>query len=79
METCNSDVLRHLASAYHELASHEKSIDFLIDHLQKDQLNDAVFLSTLDKAIKYYEVIDRDLFQLKSPICFSFSIFIRVI
>jgi dynactin 1 len=57
METCNPDVLRHVASAYHDLLSHEKTLDFLIDLLQKDQLHDSISLNTLDKTIAFYEVI----------------------
>jgi dynactin 1 len=56
METCNPDVLRHLASSYHDLLTHEKSLDFLLDLLQKDQLHDSISLNTLDKTISFYEV-----------------------
>jgi len=56
MDVCNPDVLRHIASSYHDLLSHEKSLDFLIDLLQKDQLHDSVSLNTLDKTITFYEV-----------------------
>ncbi|CAF4225226.1 unnamed protein product, partial [Rotaria sordida] len=40
MEVCNPDVLGHIASTCHHLLTHEKSLDFLIDLLEKDQLDD---------------------------------------
>lgn len=59
MEACNPDALRHLASAYQDLLTHEKSLDFLIDLLQKDQLHDSLSLNALDKTISFYEVTVR--------------------
>lgn len=56
METCNPDTLRVLASTYHDLLSHEKSLDFLIELLQKDQIHDSISLGALDKSINFYEV-----------------------
>jgi dynactin 1 len=80
LEVCNPDVLRHLASTYHDLLSHEKSLDFLVDLLQKDQLHDSISLNSLDKTITFYEVIfflNVFLFQLLK--FYVFSIFIKVI
>ncbi|CAF0846668.1 unnamed protein product [Rotaria sordida] len=57
MEVCDPDVLRHIASTYHDLLTHEKSLDFLIDLLQKDQLHDSLSLNALDKTISFYEHI----------------------
>lgn len=55
-ETCTPEVLRQLAGTYHDLLNHEKSLDFLIDRLQKDQLQDSIALNALDKTITFYEV-----------------------
>ena len=55
-ETCTPEVLRQLAGAYHDLLTHEKSLDFLIDRLQKDQLQDSIALNALDKTMTFYEV-----------------------
>ncbi|CAF4496970.1 unnamed protein product, partial [Rotaria sp. Silwood2] len=57
MEVCNPDSLRQIASTYHDLLTHEKSLDFLIDLLQKDQLHDSLSLNALDKTISFYEHI----------------------
>ncbi|CAF3818655.1 unnamed protein product [Rotaria sordida] len=53
MEVCDPDVLRHIASTYHDLLTHEKSFDFLIDLLEKDELHDSLSLNALDKTISY--------------------------
>jgi hypothetical protein len=57
METSHPDNLRHLASTYHDLLTHEKSLDYLIDLLQKDQLHNSLSLNALDKTIAFYEVL----------------------
>ncbi|CAF0773828.1 unnamed protein product [Adineta ricciae] len=57
LEICNSTMLRQLANSYHDLLSHEKAIDFLLELLQKDQLYDSITLNTLDKTIRFYEHI----------------------
>lgn len=62
-ETCTPEVLRQLAGAYQDLLTHEKSIDFLIDRLQKDQLQDSIALNALDKTMTFYEVSSK-LFHL---------------
>jgi len=56
MEICNPDNLRQLANTYQDLLTHEKSLDYLIDLLQKDQLHDSLSLNALDKTISFYEV-----------------------
>lgn len=56
MEICPADQLRHLANSYPDFLTHEKSLDFLIDLLQKDQLQDSVAFNALDKTITFYEV-----------------------
>ncbi|CAF3794124.1 unnamed protein product [Adineta steineri] len=68
METCNPDSLRHLATTYHDLLTHEKSLDFLVDLLQKDQLHDSLSLNALDKTISFFEHIYKShLSQEKFP------------
>ncbi|CAF1061589.1 unnamed protein product [Adineta ricciae] len=57
LEVCNSNMLRQLANSYHDLLSHEKSIDFLLELLKKDQLYDSITLNTLEKTTAFYEHI----------------------
>lgn len=41
---------------YPEMSVHERSLDFLIELLHKDQLDETVNVEPLTKAIKYYQV-----------------------
>ena len=80
MEVCPADQLRQLSSTYSDLFTHEKSLDSLIDLLQKDQLHDSLSLNALDKTISFYEVTPIGLiFSLYDGDSGLFSIFIRII
>ena len=68
MEGCPTATLRQLAGAHLDLASHEKTLDLLIDRLQKDQLHDSISLNTLDKPIAFYEVTVTFTSRVFSPI-----------
>lgn len=46
-----------MGSLYSEMCVHERSLDFLIDLLHRDQLDETVNVEPLTKAIKYYQVI----------------------
>ncbi|CAF1603342.1 unnamed protein product [Rotaria magnacalcarata] len=74
MGVCNPDTLRHVASTYHDLLSHEKSLDLLLDLLQKDQLHDSLSLNTLDKTISFYEHIYKSYLSQEK---FSMSTYLR--
>ncbi|KAM3849821.1 dynactin subunit 1-like, partial [Diretmus argenteus] len=52
---CSVDVYKKIGSLYPELSVHERSLDFLIDLLHKDQLDETVNVEPLTKAIKYYQ------------------------
>lgn len=45
-----------MGTLYSEMSVHERSLDFLIDLLHKDQLDETVQVEPLTKAIKYYQV-----------------------
>ncbi|CAF4213226.1 unnamed protein product, partial [Adineta steineri] len=80
LEICNPDILRHLATVYHDLLSHEKSLDFLIDLLQKDQLHDSISLNALDKTITFYDHIYKShLHQEKFSMIYYLRDLIRVV
>ena len=53
---CSVDVYKKIGSLYPEMSVHERSLDFLIDLLHKDQLDETVNVEPLTKAIKYYQV-----------------------
>uniref|UniRef100_A0A3B4AA81 Dynactin subunit 1 n=1 Tax=Periophthalmus magnuspinnatus TaxID=409849 RepID=A0A3B4AA81_9GOBI len=54
--TCNiKHIYKKIGSLYPEMSVHERSLDFLIDLLHKDQLDETVNVEPLTKAIKYYQ------------------------
>ncbi|XP_006880902.1 PREDICTED: dynactin subunit 1 isoform X3 [Elephantulus edwardii] len=52
---CGVDVYKKVGSLYPEMSAHERSLDFLIELLHKDQLDETVNVEPLTKAIKYYQ------------------------
>ncbi|KAM9355336.1 dynactin subunit 1 isoform 2-T2 [Pholidichthys leucotaenia] len=52
---CSVEVYKRIGSLYPEMSVHERSLDFLIDLLHKDQLDETVNVEPLTKAIKYYQ------------------------
>ncbi|XP_068607635.1 dynactin subunit 1 [Brachionichthys hirsutus] len=52
---CSVDVYKKVGALYLEMSVHERSLDFLIDLLHKDQLDETVNVEPLTKAIKYYQ------------------------
>ncbi|KAK1894532.1 Dynactin subunit 1, partial [Dissostichus eleginoides] len=52
---CGVDVYKKIGTLYPEMSVHERSLDFLIDLLHKDQLDETVNVEQLTKAIKYYQ------------------------
>ncbi|XP_073338958.1 dynactin subunit 1 isoform X1 [Pagrus major] len=55
LDQCSVDVYKKIGSLYPEMSVHERSLDFLIDMLHKDQLDETVNVEPLTKAIKYYQ------------------------
>lgn len=53
---CDVEVYKRMGTLYSEMSVHERSLDFLIDLLHKDQLDETVLVEPLTKAIKYYQV-----------------------
>ncbi|XP_004696158.2 dynactin subunit 1 isoform X3 [Echinops telfairi] len=52
---CGVDVYKKVGTLYPEMSAHERSLDFLIELLHKDQLDETVNVEPLTKAIKYYQ------------------------
>lgn len=50
------EVYKKVGTLYPEMSVHERSLDFLIELLHKDQLDETVNVEPLTKAIKYYQV-----------------------
>lgn len=56
LSQCSVEIYKKVGSLYPEMSVHERSLDFLIDLLHKDQLDETVNVEPLTKAIKYYQV-----------------------
>ncbi|XP_058472370.1 dynactin subunit 1 isoform X7 [Solea solea] len=52
---CSVDIYKKIGSLYPEMSVHERSLDFLIDLLHRDQLDETINVEPLTKAIKYYQ------------------------
>uniref|UniRef100_A0A4W4GSR8 Dynactin subunit 1 n=1 Tax=Electrophorus electricus TaxID=8005 RepID=A0A4W4GSR8_ELEEL len=55
LNQCSVEVFKRMGTLYSEMSVHERSLDFLIDLLHKDQLDETVQVEPLTKAIKYYQ------------------------
>ncbi|XP_077638808.1 dynactin subunit 1 isoform X6 [Lonchura striata] len=55
LNRCSVEVYKKVGSLYPEMSVHERSLDFLIELLHKDQLDETVNVEPLTKAIKYYQ------------------------
>uniref|UniRef100_A0A3Q1GVN5 Dynactin subunit 1 n=1 Tax=Acanthochromis polyacanthus TaxID=80966 RepID=A0A3Q1GVN5_9TELE len=55
LNTCSVEVFKRMGTLYTEMSFHERSLDYFIDLLHKDQLDETVQVEPLTKAIKYYQ------------------------
>ncbi|XP_057197670.1 dynactin subunit 1 isoform X2 [Triplophysa rosa] len=55
LSQCSVEVYKRVGSLYSEMSVHERSLDFLIDLLYKNLLDETVNVEPLTKAIKYYQ------------------------
>ncbi|XP_014844913.1 PREDICTED: dynactin subunit 1 isoform X1 [Poecilia mexicana] len=55
LSQCSVEIYKKVGSLYPEMSVHERSLDFLIDLLHKDQLDETINVEPLTKAIKYYQ------------------------
>ncbi|XP_078792420.1 dynactin subunit 1 isoform X30 [Oryzias latipes] len=55
LNTCSVDVFKRMGTLYSEMSFHERALDYFIDLLHKDQLDETVQGEPLTKAIKYYQ------------------------
>ncbi|KAG7243241.1 hypothetical protein INR49_011680, partial [Caranx melampygus] len=54
-EQLQRGVFKRMGTLYSEMSFHERSLDYFIDLLHKDQLDETVQVEPLTKAIKYYQ------------------------
>ncbi|XP_067436597.1 dynactin subunit 1-like isoform X2 [Thunnus thynnus] len=55
LSSCSVEVFKRMGTLYSEMSFHERSLDYFIDLLHKDQLDETVQVEPLTKAIKYYQ------------------------
>ncbi|XP_060951757.1 dynactin subunit 1-like isoform X3 [Limanda limanda] len=55
LNNCDVEVFKRMGTLYSEMNFHERSLDYFIDLLHKDQLDETVQVEPLTKAIKYYQ------------------------
>nr|XP_057923860.1 dynactin subunit 1-like isoform X3 [Doryrhamphus excisus] len=55
LNVCTVEVFKRMGTLYSEMSFHERSLDYFIDLLHKDQLDETVQVEPLTKAIKYYQ------------------------
>ncbi|KAK8406587.1 hypothetical protein O3P69_007298 [Scylla paramamosain] len=55
--TCSVEVFLRLGTLYPEMASHERNLDFYVDLLRKDQLDENVSLESLEKTVSYFSTV----------------------
>ncbi|XP_039524838.1 dynactin subunit 1a isoform X3 [Pimephales promelas] len=55
LSQCSVEVYKRMGTLYSEMSVHERSLDFLIDLLHKDQLDETVLVEPLTKAIRFYQ------------------------
>ncbi|XP_053716592.1 dynactin subunit 1-like isoform X3 [Synchiropus splendidus] len=55
LNSCSVEVFKRMGTLYTEMSFHERSLDYFIDLLHKDQLDETVQVEPLTKAIKYYQ------------------------
>ncbi|KAL3863717.1 hypothetical protein ACJMK2_005462 [Sinanodonta woodiana] len=54
LKTCSVDLFLKIGTLLPEMAAHEKTVDYFIDLLRKDQLDESTSLDLLDKSISFF-------------------------
>lgn len=55
LDNCNSDLFLKVGTLQPEMAAHEKSVDYFIELLRKDQLDESVSVDLLEKSIHFFQ------------------------
>ena len=56
LKTCSVDLLLKIGTLLPEISAHETSVDYFIELLRKDQLDETISLDLLEKSISYFQV-----------------------
>uniref|UniRef100_A0A3Q2Q047 Dynactin subunit 1 n=1 Tax=Fundulus heteroclitus TaxID=8078 RepID=A0A3Q2Q047_FUNHE len=71
LNSCSVEVFKRMGTLYPEMSFHERSLDYFIDLLHKDQLDETVQVEPLTKAIKYYQVGAKTVNKCSKPAALS--------
>lgn len=55
LNNCSVEVFKRMGTLFSEMSFHERALDYFIDLLHKDQLDETVQVEPLTKAIKFYQ------------------------
>ncbi|XP_052828984.1 dynactin subunit 1 [Octopus bimaculoides] len=55
LKTCSVELLLKISTLVPEMAIHEKALDYFIDMLRKDQLDETVSMDFLEKSLNYFQ------------------------
>jgi len=55
LDNCSSDLFLKVGTLQPEMAAHEKSVDYFIDLLRKDQLDESVSVDLLEKSVHFFQ------------------------
>ncbi|KAK7069216.1 Dynactin subunit 1 [Halocaridina rubra] len=54
LNSCSVEVFLKLGTLYPEMVSHERNVDFYVDLLRKDQLDENIPMDSLEKTVSYF-------------------------
>ncbi|XP_059148678.1 dynactin subunit 1-like isoform X2 [Physella acuta] len=55
LNSCSTDLFLKIGTLLPEMSAHEKSVDYFIDMLRKDQLDETVSVDLLEKSISFFQ------------------------
>ncbi|XP_062605399.1 LOW QUALITY PROTEIN: dynactin subunit 1-like [Saccostrea cucullata] len=55
LKTCSEELLLKIGTLLPEISAHETSVDYFIELLRKDQLDETISLDLLEKSISYFQ------------------------
>ena len=57
LNSCTPETFLKMGTLYPEMSAHERAVDFYIELLRKDQLDENVPIETIEKCMNYFQQI----------------------
>ena len=57
LNSCSPETFLKMGTLYPEMSAHERAVDFYIELLRKDQLDENVPIETIEKCMNYFQQI----------------------